>query len=226
MKLTEAKLGHVPAAHCTSSTAGRHASAPISAGPPADFVIAQRLVETEAAPHARAGARPSRRLARTATISTSSARTRRVCASRWSRRDQRSASTSTVPTSSSSSPFYDNLRKAYARLVEILGAAAVSARARDEVAARPRRSTSLRAGAIDLAKEGMQRRPLQGSWRDERRELWDDDDGPRQPHARPRRRRGRGSAADQIFSMLMGDQVEPRRDFIDKNAIDVRFLDV
>ena len=32
--------------------------------------------------------------------------------------------------------------------------------------------------------------------------------------------------ADQIFSMLMGDQVEPRRDFIVKNAKDVRFLDV
>ena len=32
--------------------------------------------------------------------------------------------------------------------------------------------------------------------------------------------------ADQTFSMLMGDQVEPRRDFIEKNAKDVRFLDV
>ena len=32
--------------------------------------------------------------------------------------------------------------------------------------------------------------------------------------------------ADQIFSMLMGDQVEPRREFIEKNAKDVRFLDV
>ena len=30
----------------------------------------------------------------------------------------------------------------------------------------------------------------------------------------------------QPFSMLMGDQVEPRRDFIETNAKDVRFLDV
>ena len=34
------------------------------------------------------------------------------------------------------------------------------------------------------------------------------------------------AAADTIFSMLMGDQVEPRRDFIEQNARDVRFLDV
>ena len=30
----------------------------------------------------------------------------------------------------------------------------------------------------------------------------------------------------EIFSKLMGDQVEPRREFIEQNAKDVRFLDV
>jgi len=34
------------------------------------------------------------------------------------------------------------------------------------------------------------------------------------------------TAADQIFSMLMGDQVAPRRDFIETHAKEVRFLDV
>jgi DNA gyrase subunit B len=34
------------------------------------------------------------------------------------------------------------------------------------------------------------------------------------------------TAADQIFSMLMGDQVGPRREFIESNAKEVKFLDV
>lgn len=33
-------------------------------------------------------------------------------------------------------------------------------------------------------------------------------------------------AADEIFSILMGDKVEPRREFIQKHAKDVRFLDI
>ena len=32
--------------------------------------------------------------------------------------------------------------------------------------------------------------------------------------------------ADSVFSMLMGDQVEPRRVFIEQNAKNVKFLDV
>jgi DNA gyrase subunit B len=32
--------------------------------------------------------------------------------------------------------------------------------------------------------------------------------------------------ADEVFSILMGDSVEPRREFIEKHALDVQNLDV
>jgi DNA gyrase subunit B len=35
-----------------------------------------------------------------------------------------------------------------------------------------------------------------------------------------------GVESDEIFSLLMGEAVEPRREFIEKNALEVQNLDV
>jgi DNA gyrase subunit B len=34
------------------------------------------------------------------------------------------------------------------------------------------------------------------------------------------------TGVDEVFSVLMGDEVEPRREFIQKHALEVRNLDV
>ena len=84
---------------------------------------------------------------------------------------------------------------------------------------------TLRARAIDLAKEGIQVSRFKGLGEMDAEELAATTMDPAK-RLLVRVDVEDAATADLIFSTLMGDQVEPRRLFIEQNAKDVKFLDV
>jgi DNA gyrase subunit B len=129
-----------------------------------------------------------------------------------------------VPVELIASPAYRNVRTRYAKLAEAIGLPpfTISNAKRTETA---ETYEELRHFALELAKEGIQLSRFKGLGEMNELQLWETTMDP------ARRLLIRvdvedASAADRLFSMLMGDQVEPRRLFIEANAKDVRFLDV
>ena len=124
-----------------------------------------------------------------------------------------------------SSPIYANLRKTYARLVEIVGPPPFTL-AIGKRKAEAQTFTELRHASLDLAKEaGIQLSRYKGLGEMNADQLWETTMDPSK-RLLVRVDVEDAHAADQLFSMLMGDQVEPRRIFIEENAKDVTFLDV
>jgi DNA gyrase subunit B len=134
------------------------------------------------------------------------------------------ASFVTVPAELLRSPVYANLRRAYSKVVGIVG------RPPFRLALGKKTRTAqtfgeLREAALDLAKDGIQVSRFKGLGEMNPEEL-------RETTMDPAKRMlirvevEDATLADEIFSKLMGDQVEPRRLFIEENAKDVRFLDV
>src|SRR5947209_902241 len=191
--------------------------------PAADFVVAHRLVELEAtAPSHVEPAPPT--LEPTGYEVAVVQHDAEMFEAKVVERETSAASFVTVPASLLASRFYENLRQAYTKLVGIVGRPPFQL----ELGKKTRRVHTfegLRTAAIDLAKEGIQVSRFKGLGEMNADEL-------RETTMEKAKRMlvqvevEDAAGADDIFSKLMGDQVEPRREFIEQNAKDVRFLDV
>jgi len=124
-----------------------------------------------------------------------------------------------------SSPVYKNLRTAYAKLADLMGQPPFTL-ALGKNTADAEGFSELRGEALDIAKQvGIQLSRFKGLGEMNADQLWETTMDPAK-RLLIRVDVEDASAADQLFSMLMGDQVEPRRLFIEENARDVKVLDV
>src|SRR5690242_3545814 len=130
----------------------------------------------------------------------------------------------TVPVELLASPIYGGLRAAYAKLVAQVGAPpfTVTVGKEREVA---ESFDALRARVLDAAKQGLQVSRFKGLGEMNAEQLWETTMDPAK-RLLVRVDVEDAAGADQVFSMLMGDAVEPRRVFIEENATNVKFLDV
>jgi DNA gyrase subunit B len=189
----------------------------------ADFVLAHRLVESDAsspadAVKAIAGAAPNGYKLE----SEASADELRI---RVVETETSAMQNVVVPAELFASPIYDRVRKTYARLAEIIGGLPPFSLKYGKQSLEALTFEDLRDAALTLAKSGIQITRFKGLSEMNAPELWATTMDP------ARRMLVRvdvedAAAADLWFSRLMGDEVEPRRLFIEQNALEVKNLDV
>jgi DNA gyrase subunit B len=189
----------------------------------ADFVLSHRLVETDAGSPADAakaiGLASSNGYALEPEAAADGLRVRVV------ELETSAMQNVVVPTELFASPIYDRVRKSYARLGEIVGGLPPFALRLGKQSQQSLTFEGLRDAALTLAKSGLQITRFKGLSEMNAPELWATTMDP------ARRMLIRvdvedAAAADLWFSRLMGDEVEPRRAFIEQNALEVKNLDV
>ncbi|MGZ4318492.1 MAG: DNA gyrase subunit B [Gaiellaceae bacterium] len=130
-----------------------------------------------------------------------------------------------VPAEMLASPIYGHVRVAHARLAEIVGGLPPFNLRLGKESEYALTFEGLRECALELAKSGIQITRFKGLSEMNAPELW-------KTTMDPARRMvirvavDDAAAADLWFSRLMGDEVEPRRLFIEQNALEVKNLDV
>ena len=129
-----------------------------------------------------------------------------------------------IPGELLESPIYSNLRRSYERAAEVVGLPPFTIKLGKKSAV-ALTFEELRAKTLALAKEGLSIDRYKGLGEMDAQQLWDTTMDPAR-RVLVRVEVEDATRADRVFSTLMGDQVEPRREFIEQNARDVRFLDV
>jgi DNA gyrase subunit B len=129
-----------------------------------------------------------------------------------------------IPFAALSGREFQSLRRVHARMAELVGRPPFTlhlGNRKSEAAS----YEELRVQIVELTKEGMQLQRFKGLGEMNPDQLWETTMNP-MTRTLMLVSMEDAQAADEVFTMLMGDKVEPRRAFIEKNAKEVRFLDV
>jgi DNA gyrase subunit B len=119
---------------------------------------------------------------------------------------------------------FQSLRRVHSRIAELVGRPPFTlhlGNRKSDAAS----YEELRVQIVELTKEGMQLQRFKGLGEMNPDQLWETTMNP-MTRTLMLVSMEDAQAADEVFTMLMGDKVEPRRQFIEKNAKEVRFLDV
>ncbi len=129
-----------------------------------------------------------------------------------------------IPYEAVSSREFQGLKRVHVRVKEMVGRPPFMLHLGNRKA-EAQSYEDLRVEIVELAKEGIQLQRFKGLGEMNPDQLWETT---MNPMTRTLQLVGLEDVqgADEVFTMLMGDKVEPRREFIEKNAKEVRFLDV
>ncbi len=129
-----------------------------------------------------------------------------------------------IPFAALSGREFQSLKRVHQRVKEMVGKPPFTLRLGNRKA-QADSYEALRVQIVELAKEGIQLQRFKGLGEMNPIQLWETTMNPMSRTLQLVSMED-AQASDEVFTMLMGDKVEPRRAFIEKNAKDVRFLDV
>jgi DNA gyrase subunit B len=135
-----------------------------------------------------------------------------------------SAHVSSLPLALFESSGYRSLKATHGRLVDAAGPPPFRLQMGKRTAL-AHTFEQLRPTLLDLTKEGLNLQRFKGLGEMNPIQLWDTTMNPAKRVLQQVSVED-AAAADEIFTTLMGDRVEPRREFIERNAHDVTFLDI